>query len=241
MNCPPDTLPLSKSCVNTKAHPAGTVKFAGVIPARRLCGAVTVNPPGRVADEPPGFVTFTSTRPAPIAGTEAVNCVALTKTVDATFVPPKATVAPDPKFVPLMVTCVPGGPELGEILAIVGFPTGGVVKANPPASLPDWPSGFWTVTSTVPAAFAGVTAWICVALLTVTADAGAVPNKTSAPARKFVPVIDTEVPPALEPLLGEMLATVGAGLLYTKPLSVLDCPSGFWTTTSTVPTAWAGV
>src|SRR5713226_4426163 len=238
MNCPPDTLPLSKSCVNTKAHPAGTVKLVGVIPARRLCGALTVKPPGRVLDDPPGFVTFTSTTPPGSEGTLTVSWVGLTKVVEVAFTVPKATVAPDARFVPLMVTCVPGGPELGETLAIVGFPTGGVVKANPPASLPDWPSEFWTVTSTVPAAFAAVTGWICVALLTVTADAGAVPNKTSAPARKFVPVIDTEVPPALEPLLGEMLATVGAGLLYTKPLpSVLDCPSGFWTTTSTVPAA----
>jgi len=164
--------------------------------------------------------------------------VGLTKVVEVAFTVPKVTVTPDAKFAPLMVTWVPGVPELGEMLAIVGFPTGGVVKANPPASLPDWPSRFWTVTSTAPAVLAAVTAWICVALLTVTADAGAVPNKTSAPARKFVPVIETKIHPEARPELGETPVTEGAGFLYTKPpLNVLDWPSGFWTTTFTAPAA----
>ena len=40
--------------------------------------------------------------------------------------------------------------------------------AKPLASVPAWPLEFLTTTSILPAAWAGVTAWICVALLTVT-------------------------------------------------------------------------
>jgi hypothetical protein len=65
----------------------------------------------------------------------------------------------------------------------------------------------------MPAAFGGVTAWIWVALLTVTFVAGALPNNTAAPARKFVPEIVTVVPPAVGPLLGEILVAVGVEAL----------------------------
>ena len=39
--------------------------------------------------------------------------------------------------------------------------------------------------------------------------AAAVPNVTVAPVAKFVPVIVTAVPPAVEPLFGATLVTVG--------------------------------
>ena len=45
---------------------------------------------------------------------------------------------------------------------------------------------------------------------TTTLVAAAAPNVTVAPAAKFVPVIVTAVPPAVDPLLGETLLTLGA-------------------------------
>jgi hypothetical protein len=66
-----------------------------------------------------------------------------------------------------------------------------------------------TVTVTVPALSGGVVAVICVALTTTTLLAAEVPNVTVAPTAKFVPVIVTVVPPAVDPLLGLTVATVG--------------------------------
>jgi len=66
-----------------------------------------------------------------------------------------------------------------------------------------------TVTVTAPALPAGVVAVICVLLTTVTLVAAVPPNVTVAPDAKFVPVIVTAVPPALDPLFGDTLATVG--------------------------------
>lgn len=76
------------------------------------------------------------------------------------------------------------------------------------ARLPVWPLTV-TFTVTVPAAFAGVVAVICVLLVTTTFVAAAVPNVTVAPDAKFVPLIVTAVPPAVGPLFGKMLLTVG--------------------------------
>jgi hypothetical protein len=66
-----------------------------------------------------------------------------------------------------------------------------------------------TVTVTAPAFPAGVVAVIVVLLTTVTLVAATLPNVTVAPAAKFVPVIVTDVPPAVVPLFGETLLTVG--------------------------------
>jgi len=66
-----------------------------------------------------------------------------------------------------------------------------------------------TVTATAPALPAGVVAVICVALATTTLVAAAAPNATEAPAAKFVPVIVTAVPPAVDPVFGDTLVTVG--------------------------------
>jgi hypothetical protein len=46
------------------------------------------------------------------------------------------------------------------------------------------------------------------------------PNVTVAPEAKFVPVIVTAVPPAVVPLLGLTLVTVGEAT-YVKPLARL--------------------
>jgi hypothetical protein len=67
-----------------------------------------------------------------------------------------------------------------------------------------------TVTVTAPALPAGVVAVMDVPLTTTTLVAAAVPNVTVAPATKFVPVMVTAVPPAVGPLFGLTLVTVGA-------------------------------
>jgi hypothetical protein len=66
-----------------------------------------------------------------------------------------------------------------------------------------------TVTVTAPTLPAGVVAVIDVLLTTTTFVAAALPNVTVAPATKFVPVIVTAVPPAVDPLFGLTLLTVG--------------------------------
>jgi hypothetical protein len=67
----------------------------------------------------------------------------------------------------------------------------------------------FTVTVTAPALPAGVVAVMLVLLTTTTFVAAALPNVTVAPEAKFVPVIVTAVPPAVVPLLGATLLTVG--------------------------------
>jgi hypothetical protein len=67
-----------------------------------------------------------------------------------------------------------------------------------------------TVTVTAPAVPAGVVAVMVVPFTTVTFVAAVLPNVTVAPAAKLVPVIVTAVPPAIDPLFGLTLPTVGA-------------------------------
>ena len=69
-----------------------------------------------------------------------------------------------------------------------------------------------TVTVTAPALPAGVVAVMLVLFTTTTFVAAALPNVTVAPATKFVPVIVTAVPPAVVPLFGETLLTVGGAM-----------------------------
>ena len=72
------------------------------------------------------------------------------------------------------------------------------------------PPGVVTVTLALPAVPAGEITVIEVAELTTT-DVPAVPPKlTVDPARKLVPVIVTDVPPAVGPDVGLMDVTVGA-------------------------------
>ena len=98
-----------------------------------------------------------------------------------------------------------------------------------------------TVTVTAPALPAGVVAVIVVAFTTTTFVAAAVPNVTVAPVAKFVPVIVTEVPPAVVPPFGLTLLTVG-GATYVNPLARLPLPPpAFVTVTVTAPAVPAGV
>jgi hypothetical protein len=84
-----------------------------------------VPPPGA------GLVTVTAAVLAEAmaaAGTAAVNCVALTNVV-VPAVPPKLTVEPVTKFVPLIVSvnaAPPAAALLGEIVVIVGVVIVGV-------------------------------------------------------------------------------------------------------------------
>ena len=80
-------------------------------------------------------------------------------------------------------------------------------------SVPFCASVLVTTTLTAPAACAAVVAVIEVLLTTVTPVAAVPPRLTVAPARKPVPVIVTEVPPAAGPVLGVIEVIVGAGLL----------------------------
>lgn len=85
----------------------------------------------------------------------------------------------------------------------------GAEYVNPFARLPVCEAGLVTVTVTGPPLPAGVVAVMDVLLTTATLVAAAVPNVTVAPVTKLVPVIVTAVPPAVEPLFGETLVTVG--------------------------------
>jgi hypothetical protein len=91
---------------------------------------------------------------------------------------------------------------------------------NAPAKAPLCPPGLLTVTITAPALPAGVVAVICVPLTTTTLVAEALPNVTVAPTAKFAPVIVTAVPPAVVPLFGLTLVTVGAGPVMAAKVTI---------------------
>jgi hypothetical protein len=70
----------------------------------------------------PFTVTVTVTAPALPAGVVAVMVVPFTTTTLLAAVPPNVTVAPEAKFVPVIVTAVPPatGPLFGATLLTVG-------------------------------------------------------------------------------------------------------------------------
>ena len=75
-------------------------------------------------DVPPDVVTSTSTVPAvSVAGEVAVIDVGLTTETPVAAVPPKLTVAPVMKLVPVIVTAVPPpvGPLFGFTLVTAGW------------------------------------------------------------------------------------------------------------------------
>ena len=104
-----------------------------------------------------------------------------------------------------------------------------------------WESGLVTVTFTAPSALLleeGVVAFRLVLLWKVTLVALFCPKDTVAPERKFVPVIVTTVPPAGQPIAGEIFVTVGTGYWYVKPFGrVAICVSGLVTDMLTGPSA----
>lgn len=78
--------------------------------------------------------------------------------------------------------------------------------------MPLWPSVLVTTTSTDPAVCAGVVAVMELLLLRVTLLAAVPPSVTLAPDWNPVPVIVTDVPPAVVPEVGDIKLTVGAGV-----------------------------
>lgn len=72
--------------------------------------------------------------------------------------------------------------------------------------------GFTTVTSTIAAVCAGVVHVIDVLLTTTTFTHAMSSSETVAPAWKFVPVMVTDVPPVVGPLLGVMAVTARAAV-----------------------------
>ncbi|MGA8724369.1 MAG: hypothetical protein WB565_04965, partial [Acidimicrobiales bacterium] len=73
-----------------------------------------------------------------------------------------------------------------------------------------------TVTLTVAAACAGEVAVIWVSETTVKVEAAVVPKVTAVAAVKPVPVMVTEVPPAVGPEVGATELTVGTGAIKVK-------------------------
>jgi hypothetical protein len=135
--------------------------------------------------------------------------VLLSTTTVVAAVPPIVTVAPVTKFVPVMVTGVPPAvdPLFGEMPVTVG-----VTKyVNPLARLPLSPLTV-TVTVAAPALPVGVLAVMDVLLTTTTLVAAVPPIVTVAPVAKLVPVMVTAVPPAVDPLAGDIPVTVGGAM-----------------------------
>ncbi len=193
---------------------------------------------------PPGVDTVTPTAPAAWAGVTNVSVLPLAATVAVAVWPPMVTVvAPVTKPVPVIVTTVPPaiGPWVGDNDAAVGTTAGGTYWKWR-AGL-DVPPGVVTVTSTDPAAWAGVTNDRLVAEPTVAVAVWPPMLTVVAPDTKPVPVIVTAVLPAVGPLTGDNDRAVGttAGGTYWKWRAGLDVPPGVVTVTSTDPAAWAGV
>src|SRR2546427_1932377 len=99
------------------------------------------------------------------------------------------------------------------------------------------------MTSARPAAWAGVVALICVALMRVTPVSAHPTTETVAGDAKLAPVMVMAVPPAVGPELGLTAATVGGGTTYVNSspgFAALDCPLTL-TMTSATPARCAGV
>ena len=71
------------------------------------------------------------------------------------------------------------------------------------------PPGVVTITSITPTEPEGEVADICVVELTVTPVAALLPNITDVAPVRLVPVMVTEVPPVVRPLVGEIPVMVG--------------------------------
>src|SRR5207302_514080 len=127
-------------------------------------------------------VTVTSTCPAGAAGEVAVIDVVLL-TVKVAAVAPKETPVAPLKFVPEMVTVAP--PAVLPVVGLSPLTTGGGVTKVKASAAP-------------------------VALLGVKAVALTEPNLTAETPVNPVPVMTTDVPPAVLPLAGLTPVTVGA-------------------------------
>jgi hypothetical protein len=153
-------------------------------------------------------------------GTVAWICVAEATVYDA-MAPLKVTLVAPAKFVPLIVTVVPGAPDAGDIELIVG-PLGAALGTVKSLVLCAVPPG--VVTAILPeVAFVGTEVRICV--LETTLNTAAVPlNVTLVAPLRFVPVTVTVVPDA--PELGENAEIVGIAPVTVNELGLVALPDG---------------
>lgn len=153
---------------------------------------------------PPGVVTEIAPFRAPL-GTVAVIRESLTTVNAAETPPPNATLVAPVRLLPLIVTVVPTGPELGEIDEIDGAEVA-VLTVNDDELVPV-PAA--VVTAIGPeVAPAGTVAVTVESLLTVNALAAVPLNVTPVAPMKPEPLIVTEVPTG--PLGGVKAPTTGA-------------------------------
>ena len=103
-----------------------------------------------------------------------------------------------------MLTAVFTGPDVGEKLVISGT----VLNAYAEEAVVV-PPGFVSTMSTLPAVCAGVVAFN-VAVARAVIVAALPPNVRLLTLSRFAPLMTTEVPPAIEPLAGEIVLNVGA-------------------------------
>src|SRR5690606_4882314 len=114
------------------------------------------------------------------------------------------------------------------------------MNSKPSASV-SLPPGVVTSTSTIPATCGGVVAVIWVGLSTVKLVAGVPPKVSAVAPVRSVPMMVTEVPPAVLPVFGVTEGSGGGGTSKAKPSARVSLPPGVVTSTSTKPAAWAGV
>jgi hypothetical protein len=178
--------------------------------------------------------------PAAFAGEVVVISVSETTVKEAAAVVPKSTVVAVVNPVPVMVTGV--APVVDPEEGATDVTVGGAAKMNWSLALVgEVPLGLVTVTSTVPAAWAGEVVVISVSETTVKDAAGIAPKSTAFAVVKSVPVIVTGVPPAVGPALGATELTVGSAMNANWSAGeVAEVPPAVVTVTSTIPTAWAG-
>ena len=104
----------------------------------------------------------------------------------------------------------------------------------------DWPPEV-TTTLAVPAEPAGVVHVIDVAETTLTLVHAEPPTVTVEPLPKFVPVIVIDVPPAVEPAVGDTAVTVGAGVTKVNNVFATLVRPAEVTRTLAVPAVPVGV
>jgi hypothetical protein len=108
------------------------------------------------------------------------------------------------------IEIVDPGPYVPSVVDDVTFVTTGTYVKWSADEVAEVPPPVVTVTSTCPAARAGEFTVIVVELTTTTPVPAVPPKLTVAPVTKSVPVIVTDVRPAVEPWLGLTAETVGA-------------------------------
>lgn len=160
-------------------------------------GVATHVKPEREANPP---VETTETTPVVPPATTAVICVGETTVKPDAFVPPKLTPDAPVKFVPVIVTVMPVPALAGVNPEMVGG--GRKVK---PAKLVVPPAVITVILPLV--AFAGTTAFICVAETIIKLAAFTPLNCTCVAVPKFVPIIVTVAPDAAA--VGKKLVMVG--------------------------------